>query len=34
MRFRGTLILAVLCIGFGAYIYFYDIKGGEKREEA
>jgi hypothetical protein len=34
LRFKGTLILFVLCLGLGAYLYFYEIKGGEKREQA
>jgi len=34
MRFRGTLILLVICAAFGSYLYFYEIKGGEKREKA
>jgi hypothetical protein len=33
MRFKGTFILLLLCIGLGAYVYFYEIKGGEKREK-
>ena len=34
MRFRGTLILLIICAAFGSYLYFYEIKGGEKREKA
>lgn len=34
MRFRGTLVLAVVVAAVGAFLYFYEIKGGEKREEA
>ncbi len=34
MRFKGTFILLLVCIGLGAYVYFYEIKGGEKREKA
>jgi hypothetical protein len=34
MRFKGTLILLLLCACVGAYLYFYEIKGGEKREQA
>ena len=34
MRFRGTLILLAVCIAFGGYLYFYEIKGGEQREKA
>jgi hypothetical protein len=34
MRFRGTLILLVVGLLLGGYVYFYEIKGGEKRERA
>ena len=34
MRFKGTLILLVLCLGLGAFLYFYEIKGGEQRSKA
>jgi len=34
MRFRGTLALLVICAALGSYVYFYEIKGGEKRERA
>lgn len=34
MRFKGTLILLLVCIGMGCFIYFYEIKGGEVREKA
>lgn len=34
MRFRGTLILFVLCAALGAFVYYYEIKGGEKRSKA
>ena len=34
MRFKGTLILLILCLGLGAYLYFYEIKGGEQRDKA
>jgi hypothetical protein len=34
MRFRGTLILLIICAAFAGYLYFYEIKGGEKREKA
>jgi hypothetical protein len=34
MRFKGTLILLIAVIVFGGYIYFYEIKGGEKRTKA
>ena len=34
MRFKGTFALLVIAILFGGYIYFYEYKGGEKREAA
>jgi hypothetical protein len=34
MRFRGTLILFLLCAALGAFVYYYEIKGGEKRSKA
>jgi hypothetical protein len=34
VRFKGTLILLIICLGLGAYLYFYEIKGGEQREKA
>jgi hypothetical protein len=34
MRFKGTFILLVVCAALGGYLYFYEIKGGEKREKA
>ncbi len=34
MRFKGTLVLLIICVAFGGYLYFYEIKGGEKREKA
>jgi hypothetical protein len=34
MRFKGTLILLLVCLALGSYLYFYEIKGGEKREQA
>jgi len=34
MRFRGTLALLVICAGLGGYVYFYEYKGGEKRDKA
>jgi hypothetical protein len=33
MRFRGTAILLVVCLAFGTFLYFYEIKGGEEREK-
>ena len=34
MRFKGTLVLLIAVVALGSYIYFYEIKGGEKREKA
>jgi hypothetical protein len=34
MRFKGTLILLGICLLLGGYVYFYEIKGGEKRDKA
>ena len=34
MRFKGTLVLLLVCLALGAYVYFYEIKGGEQREKA
>ncbi|MBP1594660.1 MAG: hypothetical protein H6Q05_37 [Acidobacteria bacterium] len=34
MRFKGTLILLLVCAGFGAFLYFYEVKGGEQRTKA
>jgi hypothetical protein len=34
MRFKGTLILFVICLLLGCYMYFYEIKGGEQRTKA
>jgi hypothetical protein len=34
MRFKGTLILLIIVLALGAYVYFYEIKGGEQREKA
>jgi Domain of unknown function (DUF4340) len=33
MKFRNTLMLLVLTVAVAAYVYFYEIKGGEKREK-
>ncbi len=33
MRFKGTLVLLIVCLLLGGYIYFYEIKGGEQREK-
>lgn len=34
MRFKGTLVLFVICLLLGGYVYFYEIKGGEQRKKA
>jgi len=34
MRFRGTFVLLLLCVGMAAFLYFYEIKGGEERGRA
>lgn len=34
MRFKGTLVLLIMCLALGSYVYFYEIKGGEQREKA
>jgi hypothetical protein len=34
MRFKGTFVLLILCVGFGVFLYFYEIRGGEKRTKA
>jgi hypothetical protein len=34
MRFRGTLVLLLICAALGVFVYFYEIKGGENREKA
>ena len=34
MRFKGTLVLLIVVLALGGYIYFYEIKGGEQREKA
>jgi hypothetical protein len=34
VRFKGTLILLIVALGLGAYLYFYEIKGGEQRDKA
>jgi len=33
MKFRNTLLLLLLTAAVGAYVYFYEIKGGEEREK-
>jgi hypothetical protein len=32
MRFKGTLILLVVVLALGTFIYFYEIKGRTARE--
>jgi len=34
MRFKGTLVLLLLCAGLGIFLYFYEIKGGEERSKS
>ena len=34
MSFKTTIIVAVLAIALGAFVYFYEIKGGEERQQA
>jgi hypothetical protein len=34
MRFKGTLVLLIVCLALGGFVYFYEIKGGEQREKA
>jgi len=34
MQTKPVLLLLVLALGLGAYVYFYEIQGAEKREEA
>jgi hypothetical protein len=34
MRFKGTLILLLVCLALGSYLYFCEIKGGEQRKKA
>jgi hypothetical protein len=33
-RFRGTFALLLICAALGAYVYFYEVKGGGKAEKA
>jgi hypothetical protein len=33
MKFRNTLLLLILTAAVGAYVYLYEIKGGESREK-
>jgi len=34
MRFKGTLVLLLVCAALGGFVYYYEIRGGEKREKA
>jgi hypothetical protein len=34
MRFKGTLLLLLVCMALGVYVYFYEIKGSKQREQA
>jgi hypothetical protein len=34
MRFKGTLVLLLVCAALGGFVYYYEIKGGEQREKA
>jgi hypothetical protein len=34
MRFKGTLVLLIVVLALGSFIYFYEIKGGKQREKA
>jgi hypothetical protein len=34
MRFKGTLLLLLICLGVGGFLYFYEIKGGDQRTKA
>jgi hypothetical protein len=34
MSFKTTIIVAILAIALGAFVYFYEIKGGEERQQA
>ncbi|MCY3756668.1 MAG: hypothetical protein OXG96_03005, partial [Acidobacteria bacterium] len=34
MIWRNLGMVAVLFVGLGAFVYFYEIEGGKKREEA
>src|SRR4030042_4239480 len=33
MRFKGTLVLLIVCLALGGFLYFYEIKGGEERKK-
>ncbi|MFH1006919.1 MAG: hypothetical protein V1800_05360, partial [Candidatus Latescibacterota bacterium] len=34
MSFKTTIMGAILALLLGAFVYFYEIKGGEEREQA
>jgi len=34
MRFKGTAVLLLVALGVGAYVYFYEIRGTERRDKA
>lgn len=33
MRFKGTLALLVMFLGLGAFVYFYEVRGGKERKK-
>lgn len=33
MRFKGTIVLLIMVVALGAFIYFYEIKGGAQRDK-
>jgi hypothetical protein len=33
MRFRGTLVVALLALGLGVYVYLHEVRGGRERAE-
>jgi hypothetical protein len=34
MRFKGTAVLLLVALGVGAYVFFYEIRGTERRDKA
>jgi hypothetical protein len=34
MQFKGTAALLIVCLALAGFVYFYEIKGGEQREQA
>jgi len=34
MRFKGTLILLIICLLLGGFVYFLEIMGGVQRQKA